>query len=69
MQADVILALSPGVERIKPPGGIMPLQDQHLLAEHPETHRRREAGHAGADNDRIVMGARDAHGLTVQVRG
>ena len=69
MQADVILALPTGVEGIESARRIMPLQDQDLLAEHPETHRRREAGHTGSDDDRIVMGARDAHGLTVQVRG
>ena len=69
VQAYVVLALPAGVKGVQATRGVMPLEDEDLLPEHPKAHGGREAGHAGADDDRIVMGTRDAHRPTVQDRG
>ena len=65
MQTDIVLPLAAGVERIEATGGIMPLEHQDLTTEHPQPHCGREAGHAGTDDDGVVMGGGAGHGAKV----
>jgi hypothetical protein len=62
MQADIILPLTAGVEGIETPGGIVPLEHQDLATEHPQPDRGSEAGHAGSDDDGVVVGGGAGHG-------
>ena len=60
MEADVVLPVAAGVEGIEAARGVVTLEDQHLATEHAEADGGGQAGHAGPDDDRVVVGG-DAH--------
>ena len=51
MQADVVLAAVNAVEGVEAAAGIVPLEDEDLLAREGQTDPGGKPGHAGADDD------------------